>query len=187
MYQRIGDKYPAMESGLIRYYKNKRAIEAKQRLLEKLSLRLYALEGDSRNANTSLVLDTDIGSVRYDKAHVTGGKKESTMERQIEHIFTRIENEWERLNEEILLNRISIRKMENENDAMEELMGFLDEKSKELLFFRYGEDLSYEVIAEKLDISKSNVARRITVIIGKLQKWNQYLLEYRKGDGKESS
>lgn len=161
-------------------------IETNKRQAEKLRERLEKIKNDYSEANSNFLLDTDLKAVKYDRINVSGGSlPASSMDRQIDIIFSRIEEEKESINKQLLLINILIRKMEGENDLIEQLLGLLNEESKELIQLKFQSRLSYKQIAYKTSISEGNISKKLKKVKRDLIKWLKYQQE--KNNGNESA
>lgn len=178
--------YAKLEKMLYDYYDNIKVIETNKRQSEKLRERLEKIKNDYSEANSNFLMDTDLKAVKYDRINVSGGSlPASSMDRQIDIIFSRIEEEKESINKQLLLINILIRKMEGENDLIEQLLGLLNEESKELIQLKFQSRLSYKQIAYKTSISEGNISKKLKKVKRDLIKWLKYQQE--KNNGNESA
>lgn len=165
------------------YYSNIKVIETNKRQSEKLRERLEKIKNDYSEANSNFLLDTDLKAVKYDRISVSGGSlPASSMDRQVDIIFSRIEEEKESINKQLLLINILIRKLEGENDLIEQLLGLLNEESKELIQLKFQSRLSYKQIAYKTSISEGNISKKLKKVKRDLIKWLKYQQEKNNGN-----
>lgn len=133
--------------------------------------------------NTDFQLNSDLRGIQYDRVITDGGQMPcSDMDRQIEIIFDRLDREKEQLQNEIYLNNILIRKMEWENDCMEEVLSLLDKESGSLIELKYSQKLSCEKIAERFSMSASNVSKKLKEVKRDLIKWIRYYNYQKNGN-----
>lgn len=167
---KISEKaYEEMEDRIKKYYGNIRLINVKETKIESYKKRLRRINEDYERLNGEIALNPDIKAVHYDKAAVSGGGlPSSTMDRQIESIFGKLENEAVSLNEKIYLAGYEIRRLEEENDALEEYINLLRNEDRRILEMKYGKNYSFEKIADEVLMSKTNVYRRISLMIREL-------------------
>lgn len=176
--------YTTVENMICNYYQNIKVIETNKKQLEKLRERLEKVSDDYNKVD--FVLSSDLKAVQYDGVSVSGGSlPASSMDRQIESIFTKIEQEKESLKKQLLLTNMLIRKLEGENDLIEQLLGLLDNESKELIQLKYQNELSYKQITFRTNISESNISKKLKRIKRDLIKWLKYQQE--KNNGNESA
>lgn len=169
------EDYIKLENSIKEYYQRGKLIQAKERYIKDLERRLETLEKDMSNIGF-FHLKSDLQGVVYDKVLVTGGQLPcSDMDRQIERIYFKLEQEKEHLTNEILLNNISIRDMKKENDMMEQALSMLNEQAQQILLFKFDKEYSYEEIANNLPLSKSNIRRKMIDILNDLSLWISYL------------
>ena len=163
--------YKKIEIMIIEYYLNLKMISAKTERVQKLKEILKNID--------NWHLDTDIQAVNNDKICVSGGALPySSMDKQIDNIFTNIEiieKEKEHIYTEIIKNEHLIRELEKKNIKTNELLSMLDKESQELLYLKYGEEYSYDEIAEKILTCKSNVHIKIKNIMRDLHKLIVYM------------
>ncbi len=163
------DKY------LKKYYLNKRTIKAKQEHIEELKRRLEMVNIEYNNIDKTFVLKTDLKSVTYDNITVKGGYVlGSSIDRQIENIFLRLENEKNNLSNKILETSVLIWQLQADNDCFDEVFYLLDEESNIIMEMRYNRKYSYEKISYELSISVSSVYKKIKFIKNWLIKWFRY-------------
>ena len=161
-------EFAEMESKVKDYYRNINLIKAKEKQIEFYKNRLQRIDEDIIRLNNNLSLNPDIHGIAYDGIKVSGGISSSSMERQIDNIYDKLENEKNRLNEIICTTRYDIRRIEEKNDSLREIMLLLSDDNRKILELRYIKNYSYERIAEEVLISKSNVVRRINQMIEEL-------------------
>lgn len=162
------NEFAEMESKIKDYYRNINLIKAKEKQIEFYKNRLQRIDEDIIRLNNNLSLNPDIHGVAYDGIKVSGGILSSSMERQIDNIYDKLENEKDRLNEIICTARYDIRRIEEKNDSLREIMLLLSDDNRKILELRYIKNYSYERIAEEVLLSKSNVVRRINQMIQEL-------------------
>ena len=167
---KISDEvYAKMENRIKRYYGNISLINVKEMQIESYKKRLKRISEDYERLNGEIAINPDIKAVCYDKAKVLGGSlPSSTMDRQIESIFGKLENETVSLNEKIYLAGYEMRRLEEENDALREYINLLRNEDRNILEMKYGRSYSFEKIADEILMSKTNVYRRISLIIKEL-------------------
>lgn len=167
-----------IELRLKQYYANGKRIQDKTEQVEKLTSRLKKIEEDIQNANKHFRLSADLQAVSYGSEKTAGGAlPASKMDRQIERIFTKIEQEREETLEEILLANLEIRRLSKENDGIERLLGRLTDEVRDLVYLRYSNGESFEKIAARYHMSKSNICKKIYGVLFGLQKLDEDLRE----------
>lgn len=172
-----------IEKLLHNYYANIKMIEANKQQLKKLGERLERLADDYNRASSNFVLNTDLKGVDYDKIKVLGGNiPQSSMDRQIDIIFSTIEKEKESITDQLLLINILIRKLESENDFTEQILELLDNESKELIQLKFGSKLSYKQISYRTSISEGNISKKLKKAKRALIKWLKYQQEKSSGN-----
>lgn len=168
------------------YYNNIKVIKANEEKTKKLRERLEKIKKDYSEANSNFLLDTDLKAIKYDRINVSGGSlPASNMDRQVDIIFSAIEEEKKSINKQLLLINILIRKLEGENDLIEQLLGLLDDESKELIQLKFQNGLSYKQIAYKTSISEGNISKKLKKVKRDLIKWLKYQQE--KNNGNETA
>lgn len=164
-----------IEEQLKKYYLNKRTIKLKQEYIEELKKRLETVCREYEDINKTFSFTADLQAVTYSETVVKGGQLPcSDVDRQIESMFFRLENEKKELNNKILETSSLIRQLQSDNDCLDEVIKLLDEESYKIIELRYNRKYSYEKISYELLISVSNIYKKIRFIKRNLIKWINY-------------
>lgn len=149
------------EEKLKGYFNTVKLINIKETYLMRLQERLEKAKNDLERADKSFTLSSDMQGVVYDRVLVDGGSlPQSSMDRELERIFFRLEEEVSKISTEIVLTNIVIRQLEKSNDAVEGFLNELDDLEKEIFMLRFGHQMSFEAIAKEIHMAKSNVDRK---------------------------
>lgn len=164
-----------IEEQLKKYYLNKRTIKLKREYIEELKRRLETVCREYENINKTFSFTADLKAVIYSETVVKGGQLPcSDVDRQIESMFFRLENEKKGINNKILETSSLIRQLQADNDCLDEAIKLLDEESYKIIEMRYNRKYSYEKISYELLISVSSVSKRLKCIKDCLMKWIDY-------------
>lgn len=164
-----------IEEQLKKYYLNKRTIKLKKEYIEELKKRLETVRREYEDINKTFTFTADLQAVTYSETVVKGGQLPcSDVDRQIESMFFRLENEKKELNNKILETSSLIRQLQADNDCLDEAIKLLDEESYKIIELRYNRKYSYEKISYELLISVSNIYKKIRFIKRNLIKWINY-------------
>lgn len=164
-----------IEEQLKKYYLNKRTIKLKREYIEELKRRLETVCREYENINKTFSFTADLKAVIYSETVVKGGQLPcSDVDKQIEIMFYKLENEQKELNNKILETSSLIRKLQADNDCLDEVIQLLDEESYKVIELRYNRKYSYEKISYELSISVSNIYKKIKFIKSCLIKWINY-------------
>lgn len=175
--------YLQIEKMLTEYYEKLKLIELNRKQIEKLQERLERTDNDCKMASHTFILNPNIKAITYDKVNIVGGSLPCSMiDRQIDTIFTKIEEEKESLNKQILLSNILIRKLESENDFVEKMLGLLNEENRQIIKLKYYYKLSYDDISVKSNISRGNIGKQLKKIKRDLIRGLRFSKEKNNGD-----
>ncbi len=174
------ESFKLIKNEILRYYQNKKAVDAHKRRIEGLCRRLNEIEQDLEGCNFRRHFETDIKGVAYDGVTVSGGMKESFMEREIERIYRDLEREKVETENQIIMAKNTIGRLERDCAAMEVCLGMLDEEKRNILDMKYAGGKKHYQIAAALNMSESSVNRGLREICGEIA---AAMEEERSGEG----
>lgn len=166
--------YSNMENRIKKYYKNLNLVKAKKIQKESYIKRLERIEKDYNRLNKSIRLNSDLQGVTYDRVIVSGGSLPmSDMDKQVESIFKKFEQDIVNLYERVFTTECEVRALEGNNDKLNELLNLLSDESQKVIELKYNQNYSYERIAEEVPMSKANVYRKIKLILKELYSYDE--------------
>lgn len=156
------------------FFENKEKIKLKEAYLKKLEKSLKAVTNSL--VNTSIVLNTDLKGINYDRINIKGGQLPcGDVDRQIENIFSKLEREKGDIENEIILTNTEILMLNNENRAMESIINLVSDDNREFIKLRYESKLSFDKISIICHMSKSTLRRKSEDVLNDITKFMCYL------------
>lgn len=170
---------PEIEKYLVNYYENKKKIQLKEIYLIDLNNNLKTIQDNLSGYN--ITLNKDIKSIEYiNEISKKGQFFCSNIDKQIEHIYSSLENKQKRLMDEIIIIQAEILKLNEDNRVMKSILDILSPIDKEFLELRYSKNESFDKIADKLFISKTTLRRKIIKILNQINKSISYFEKKQK-------
>ncbi len=146
------------------YYDNQKRIKIYKEKLDILNQKSKEIETEITGLNLQENLRTDIYGVNYDRIIVNGGKKESFVEREIERIYKKFEEELEELQNDIVVTKETIRRLEKANLDMMCHISQLNEFQQKILELRYKDKKRIYEVAGLLNMSETSINHNIKLI-----------------------
>ncbi|MZQ75250.1 MAG: hypothetical protein GT589_03725 [Peptoclostridium sp.] len=171
-----GDVFRKTESKLYTYFRNikrKGVLEHKKGILEKKKENVLR---DIKECN--VIIDDCLKGIDYSKDKVTASSDcIGPAEKAIINGIGKLERELEKTMAEKLDIQSDIRQLEIAICEIEYILKKLDEKAREFVEYKYGDEAGFELIGEKLSMSRATTYRKredIVKDIAKYMEWNEF-------------
>lgn len=145
---------------VMKYYQNVSWLFLQKRRVQQLEDRMAAIEDDKQKNHFHL--STETRGLTYDGISVQGGSiPASPMEREIEHIFDRLDREYDKIRKEWIDLKQYIRHVESENEKTGFYLDLIDPENKEIFELKFLKKNSITQIAFEMNMSKSTIHKRM--------------------------
>ncbi len=124
----------------------------------------------------NFILDDTVGAVRYDSEKTSGGNfAKSPIEQELERVVSKLEKRVSECKKEIELLNNKIDLVDIQTSKMDGFFTLLSDDEVKLLEYRYIYNKTPTKISIDLNISVRNIYRKISEIVHRYIKFNEYI------------